>query len=109
MVSQILAHTLGDKFDAVAATKKSLCGCTHLSRDEVVAEIKAKGLTSIKEVMNVLEWNNEEGCSKCRPALNYYLGMIYMDAYKYDRDSRLVNEKMHANIQNDGTYSIVPR
>lgn len=109
MVSQILAHTLGDKFDAAAAAKTSLCGCTTLSRDEVVAEIKAKGLTSIKEVMNVLGWNNEEGCTKCRPALNYFLGMIYMDAYKDDRDSRLVNEKMHANIQKNGTYSVVPR
>jgi nitrite reductase (NADH) large subunit len=109
VVSQILAHTLGDKFDAAAATKTSLCGCTTLSRDEVVAEIKEKGLTSIKEVMNVLGWNNEEGCTKCRPAINYYLGMIYMDAYKDERDSRLVNEKMHANIQKDGTYSVVPR
>jgi nitrite reductase (NADH) large subunit len=74
-----------------------------------VAEIKEKGLTSVKEVMHVLEWNNEEGCTKCRPAINYYLGMIHMDEYKDDRDSRLVNEKMHANIQKDGTYSVVPR
>ncbi|MDP4106221.1 MAG: nitrite reductase large subunit NirB [Bacillota bacterium] len=108
MVSQILAHTLGDKFDA-SAQKTSLCGCTTLSRDEVVAEIKEKGLTTIKEVMNVLEWKNEEGCTKCRPALNYLLGMIHMDEYKDDRDSRLVNEKMHANIQKDGTYTVIPR
>jgi nitrite reductase (NADH) large subunit len=109
MVSSILAHTLGDQFDEAAAQKTSLCGCTTLSRDEVVAEIKEKGLSSVKEVMNVLEWNNEEGCTKCRPAINYYLGMIHMDEYKDDRDSRLVNEKMHANIQKDGTYSVVPR
>ncbi|MBV7506241.1 nitrite reductase large subunit NirB [Bacillus sp. sid0103] len=109
MVSNILVHTLGDQFDEAAAQKTSLCGCTILSRDEVVAEIKEKGLTSVKEVMNVLEWNNEEGCTKCRPAINYYLGMIHMDEYKDDRDSRLVNEKMHANIQKDGTYSVVPR
>ena len=109
MVSNILAYTLGDQFDEAAAQKTSLCGCTTLSRDEVVAEIKQKGLTSVKEVMNVLEWNNEEGCTKCRPAINYYLGMIHMDEYKDDRDSRLVNEKMHANIQKDGTYSVVPR
>ncbi|MEH6905204.1 nitrite reductase large subunit NirB [Neobacillus drentensis] len=109
MVSSILAHTLGDQFDEAAAQKTSLCGCTTRSRDEVVAEIKEKGLTSVKEVMNVLEWNNEEGCTKCRPAINYYLGMIHMDEYKDDRDSRLVNEKMHANIQKDGTYSVVPR
>ncbi|PLS05666.1 nitrite reductase large subunit NirB [Neobacillus cucumis] len=109
MVSQILAHTLGDQFDAAAAQKTSLCGCTTLSREELVAEIKEKGLTSVKEVMNVLDWNNTEGCTKCRPAINYYLGMIHMDGYKDDRDSRLVNEKMHANIQKDGTYSVVPR
>ncbi|MEH7093669.1 nitrite reductase large subunit NirB [Neobacillus vireti] len=109
MVSQILAHTLGDQFDAAAAQKTSICGCTTLSRDELVAEIKEKGLTSVKEVMNVLDWNNTEGCTKCRPAINYYLGMIHMDEYKDDRDSRLVNEKMHANIQKDGTYSVVPR
>ena len=109
MVSSILAHTLGDQFDAAAAQKTSICGCTTISREELVAEIKAKGLTNVKEVMNVLEWNNEEGCTKCRPAINYYLGMIHMDEYKDDRDSRLVNEKMHANIQKDGTYSVVPR
>jgi nitrite reductase (NADH) large subunit len=108
MVGKILSHTLGDSFKA-DLQKISLCGCTTLTRDEVVAEMKEKGLTSIKEVMNVLGWKNEEGCTKCRPALNYYLGMIYMDEYKDDRDSRLVNEKMHANIQKDGTYSVVPR
>lgn len=108
MVGQILEYTLGDEFDA-SAQKTSLCRCTSLSRDEVIAEIKEKGLTSIKEVMNVLDWENDEGCTKCRPALNYYLGMVYMDEYKDDRDSRLVNEKMHANIQKDGSYTVIPR
>jgi len=108
MISNILSYTLGSEYDQ-SAQKESICGCTTLSRDEVVAEIKAKGLTTVKEVMNVLAWKNDEGCSKCRPALNYYLGMIYMDQYKEDRDSRLVNEKMHANIQKDGTYTVIPR
>jgi nitrite reductase (NADH) large subunit len=109
MVNDILAYTLGDQFDATAAQKTSICGCTTISREELIEEIKEKGLSSVKEVMNVLEWNNEEGCTKCRPAINYYLGMVHMDEYKDDRDSRLVNEKMHANIQKDGTYSVVPR
>ena len=107
-ISNILSYTLGAGYDQ-SSQKESICGCTTLSRDEVVAEIKEKGLTTVKEVMNVLEWKNEEGCSKCRPALNYYLGMIYMDQYKDDRDSRLVNEKMHANIQKDGSYTVIPR
>ena len=107
-ISSILSYTLGSEYDQTSQ-KESICGCTTLSRDEVVSEIKEKGLTTVKEVMNVLGWENEEGCSKCRPALNYYLGMIYMDQYSDDRDSRLVNEKMHANIQKDGTYTVIPR
>ena len=107
-ISNILSYTLGAGYDQ-SSQKESICGCTTLSRDEVVAEIKEKGLTTVKEVMNVLGWKNEEGCSKCRPALNYYLGMIYMDQYSDDRDSRLVNEKMHANIQKDGSYTVIPR
>lgn len=80
-----------------------------MSRDEVVEEIKAKGLSHTREVMNVLGWKTPEGCSKCRPALNYYLGMINPTKYEDDRTSRFVNERMHANIQKDGTYSVVPR
>lgn len=108
LISDILANTIGDQYDT-SSKKAAICGCTTMSRDEVVAEIKAKGLTNVREVMNVLGWKQEEGCSKCRPAINYYLGMIHFDGYKDERDSRLVNEKMHANIQKDGTYSVVPR
>ncbi len=108
LISDILEHTLGDQYDA-GAKKAGICSCTDLSRDDLVAQIKEKGLSNIKEVMYVLGWKQEEGCSKCRPAINYYLGMIYQDQYKDDRDSRLVNEKMHANIQKDGSYTVVPR
>lgn len=108
LISDILSYTLGDQYDS-STKKAAICRCTTLSRDEVVAEIKEKGLSNVREVMNVLGWKEEDGCSKCRPAINYYLGMIYRDQYKDDRDSRLVNEKMHANIQKDGTYSVVPR
>jgi nitrite reductase (NADH) large subunit len=108
LVAELLQLTLGEEFDA-SAQKEAICGCTTRSRDEVIAEIKAKGLKTTKEVMNVLEWKTDEGCSKCRPALNYYLGMIYPTEYEDERESRFVNERMHANIQKDGTYSVVPR
>ncbi len=108
LVEEILQHTLGSDFDA-SAQKEAICSCTTLSRDEVVEEIKAKGLSHTREVMNVLGWKTPEGCSKCRPALNYYLGMINPTKYEDERTSRFVNERMHANIQKDGTYSVVPR
>ncbi|MFP5111935.1 nitrite reductase large subunit NirB [Bacillaceae bacterium C204] len=108
LVAEVLQLTLGSEFDS-SIQKEAICSCTTLSRDEVVEEIKAKGLTHIREVMNVLGWMTEEGCSKCRPALNYYLGMVNPIDYKDERESRFVNERMHANIQKDGTYSVVPR
>lgn len=107
VVEQILQYVLGDGF--TQAAKKGICGCTTLGRDEIVAEIKAKGLQTTREVMNVLGWSQPEGCSKCRPAINYYLGMIYPDTHEDEKESRFVNERMSANIQKDGTYTVVPR
>ncbi|SFF22090.1 nitrite reductase (NADH) large subunit [Paenibacillus catalpae] len=89
--------------------KEGICGCTEHSRDEIVAAIKEMRLMSVKEVMNVMEWKNEEGCTKCRPSLNYYLGMLWPAEYKDQKESRFTNERYHANIQKDGTYSVVPR
>ena len=108
MISELLEITLGDKFDA-SAQKESLCGCTSLSRDEVVEAIREKNLMHTREVMNVLNWNTSDGCSKCRPALNYYLGMIHPVEYEDENESRYVNERLHANIQKDGSFGVVPR
>jgi nitrite reductase (NADH) large subunit len=108
LVAELLQHTLGYGFDS-SVQKEAICSCTTLSRDEILDEITFKGLTHIKEIMIVLGWMTEEGCSKCRPALNYYLGMIDPINYQDEKESRLVNERMHANIQRDGTYSVVPR
>ncbi|MNW39076.1 Nitrite reductase [NAD(P)H] [compost metagenome] len=89
--------------------KEGICGCTTLSRDEIVESIKTMGLKSVKEVIHVLDWNQPEGCSKCRPSLNYYLGMIWPTEYRDEKESRFANERYHANIQKDGTFSVVPR
>ncbi|TYP70768.1 nitrite reductase large subunit NirB [Paenibacillus methanolicus] len=107
LVGDVLTYVLGA--DGVKTVKEGMCGCTTLGRDEVVEAIRDMHLTTSKEVMNVLGWTNEEGCSKCRPALNYYLGMAWPDEHEDERESRFVNERNHANIQKDGTYSVVPR
>ncbi|MFP3122412.1 nitrite reductase large subunit NirB [Ectobacillus funiculus] len=107
LVEDVLTYVLGA--DGVQAGAEGMCGCTKLGREEVVEAIRTMKLTTTKEVMNVLEWENEEGCSKCRPALNYYLGMVWPEEHEDERESRFVNERNHANIQKDGTYSVVPR
>nr|WP_145157388.1 nitrite reductase large subunit NirB [Paenibacillus terrae] len=109
MVEAILAHTLGDKFDASAQKAAGMCACTTLTRDEVVAAIREKGLQSPRETRIVLGFASEEGCSKCRPALNYYLRMLHPETYADDKASRYVNERMEGNMQKDGTFSVIPR
>lgn len=109
LVEQLLQLALGDDYDATGAKKTGICGCTTLSRDEIVAEIRNKRLTHVRETMHVLGWTQAEGCSKCRPALNYYLGMIWPQEHEDERDSRFVNERLHGNIQKDGTFSVIPR
>ena len=59
--------------------------------------------------MQELGWKTVGGCASCRPALNYYLLADWPLDYRDDRQSRFVNERNHANIQKDGTYSVVPR
>jgi nitrite reductase (NADH) large subunit len=107
LVEQLMVATLGDAYnpDVVAA----MCPCTDLGHGDVRRLIKAKELKTIPEVMQVLEWKTSCGCSKCRPALNYYLVADWPEAYADDYQSRFINERVHANIQKDGTYSVVPR
>lgn len=107
LVEGLLALYAGDATGEMV--KEGICGCTPLSRDEIVGQIVRLGLKSVKETMHVLEWRQEEGCSKCRPALNYYLGMLWPEEYADEKESRFANERYHANIQRDGTYSVVPR
>ncbi len=107
LVEQVMALTLGDAYQPNAV--EPVCGCTDLGHDEVRRLIRAKGLKTIPAVMQELEWKTSCGCAKCRPALNYYLVCDYPDAYADDYQSRFINERVHANIQKDGTYSVVPR
>ena len=106
LVENILALTLGED---VQSGPKTMCKCTSFGHDDVRREIVAQGMTSIPEVMQKLHWSTPDGCSSCRPALNYYLLCALPGVYVDDQQSRFVNERMHANIQKDGTYSVVPR
>lgn len=107
LVEQLLTLTLGDRYNPAAISP--MCGCTALGHHEVRRLIRAKSLKTIPAVMQELEWKTSCGCAKCRPALNYYLVCDWPDEYADDYQSRFVNERVHANIQKDGTYSVVPR
>ncbi len=108
LVEKLLKLSLGDAFQ-VQTGPKPVCGCTHRGHDEVRRRIVAEGLKSAPAAMQALEWTTPDGCQSCRPALNYYLVCAWPGEYRDDKQSRFINERVHANIQKDGTYSVVPR
>jgi nitrite reductase (NADH) large subunit len=106
-VETLIVSALGDAYRS--AGRKPMCKCTDLTHEEVRGMIVAKGLDSMPGVMQELGWRTSCGCPSCRPALNYYLLCAWPLDYKDDAQSRFVNERVHANIQRDGTFSVVPR
>ncbi len=107
LVEQLMKVTLGDSYNPAAV--QPMCPCTNHGHDDVRRLIVAKALKTIPDLMHALEWKTSCGCAKCRPALNYYLIATWPGTYKDDGQSRYINERVHANIQKDGTYSVVPR
>ena len=108
LVEQILASTLGGAY-APPSTSKAVCGCTDKNHEEVREEIRSKKYLTIPEAMIGMAWRTPNGCATCRPALNYYLLSTWPHEAKDDPQSRFINERVHANIQKDGTYSVIPR
>ena len=107
VVQAILAATTGAA--APVDLAPTVCKCTDHGHDTVRRAIVGQGLKTIPAVMAALGWKTPDGCAKCRPALNYYLLCAWPGEYVDDQRSRFVNERVHANIQKDGTYSVVPR
>ena len=108
LVEELMASTLGSGFSETPQSKP-LCACTDFNHEEVRVAIIANALKSIPEVRSFLDWRSADGCHSCRPALNYYLLCAWPDEYTDDAQSRYINERIHANIQKDGSYSVVPR
>ena len=107
LVEQVMAITLGEGFEK--QTAEPMCGCTDLTHLDVRRLLAAQALKSIPALMQALEWKTSCGCAKCRPALNYYMLCAWPGEAVDDGQSRFINERVHANIQKDGTYSVVPR
>ncbi|MEP0960443.1 MAG: nitrite reductase large subunit NirB [Roseobacter sp.] len=107
LVEQLLQVTLGDEFELPAS--QNICGCTDLSHEDVRRLIKSQELHSQAAVWQELGWKTPNGCPTCRPAVNFYLLADWPIQYQDDPQSRFVNERKHANIQKDGTFSVVPR
>ncbi|MHB1249350.1 MAG: nitrite reductase large subunit NirB, partial [Polaromonas sp.] len=108
LVEQILMAAAGGDYSATPKLK-ALCGCTEHGHQAVRDAIREHRLLTIGDVYNFMEWRTPNGCASCRPAVNYYLISTWPKEAKDDPQSRYINERSHANIQKDGTYSVIPR
>ena len=108
LVEQILMFTAGGDYSATPKLK-AMCSCTDHGHQAVRDAIRSNRLMKIAEVHKFMEWKTPNGCASCRPAVNYYLISTWPKEAKDDPQSRYINERSHANIQKDGTYSVIPR
>lgn len=106
-VEALVQATLGDGYQRQEV--QPVCGCTDLGHDEVRAFIAEELVTEMSVAMRAMGWRSPDGCARCRPALNYYLLCALPEEYEDDAQARFIGERVHANIQKDGTYSVVPR
>jgi nitrite reductase (NADH) large subunit len=79
-----------------------------LSKPELVAAVREKGLRSVSAVFAALSPGGREDAAS-KPGLASLLRTIWGADYEDERDARFVNDRVHANIQNDGTFSVIPR
>jgi nitrite reductase (NADH) large subunit len=71
-----------------------------------MAAIRTHGLTSVSSVFATL--GGEED-AKSKMGLASLLKMMWGEEYVDERDARFINDRVHANIQRDGTFSVVPQ
>jgi nitrite reductase (NADH) large subunit len=87
--------------------KKVICGCVPFAEDKLRDILRSQRLKSVQEVLEI--YGNGIGCEVCKPALSYMLDMLWCGDHDEDRSARFINDRVHANIQKDGTFSVVPR
>ena len=84
-----------------------LCPCRKQTRDDVAQMIVEGGHEAVSEVSEACGTGRQ--CGLCKPALAYLVSEINDNRHREERSARHVNDRVHANVQNDGTFSVVPR
>ena len=102
---QQLLKSVVPEFEEEAKTV--LCKCIPFPEHALREIIRSQQLRSVSEVLEL--YGNGMGCEVCKPALSYLLDVVWCGDYKEDRSARFINDRVHANIQKDGTFSVVPR
>ncbi len=104
MVSELVEVTLKSLGKQV---KQEICEHFGYNRQELYDLIKINKVTSFDQALEL--FGNGSGCETCKPLLASLFSSIYMETANKQVEIQDSNDRFLANIQRNGTYSIVPR
>ncbi|HET9254398.1 MAG TPA: nitrite reductase large subunit NirB [Pseudonocardiaceae bacterium] len=107
LVAEIVTAALGDDL-RTDPTEGYYVPCIPLDKPALMAQIRARGLRSPTAVFAALSAGGAEHAGS-KMALASLLKMMWAGEYVDERDARFINDRVHANIQKDGTFSVVPQ
>ena len=79
-----------------------------LDKPSLMGQIRVRNLRSVAEVFAELSPDGVED-AKSKMGLASLLKMMWGAEAPDDREARFINDRVHANIQKDGTFSVVPQ
>ena len=104
IVESILKAVVGDQ---VEEKKNYLCACVPFPKEQLRTIIQTQRLKKVQDILEI--YGNDIGCNVCKPALSFLVDEVWLGEHEEDRSARYINDRVHANIQRDGTFSVVPR
>ncbi|MET0602275.1 MAG: nitrite reductase large subunit NirB, partial [Baekduia sp.] len=84
-----------------------LCPCRRQTREDLAQIVREEGIESVSELSESCGAGRD--CGACKPGLAYLVSEIQNGRFREERHARFINDRVHANIQNDGTFSVIPR
>jgi len=105
LVAQLLESYLGEV--AYDPSEHFYVPGIPLEKSQLVGEIRNRGIKSVSEAFAQLTGGTEDPGSKV--GLASLLKTLWPGEYEDERDARFINDRVHANIQKNGTFSVVPR
>ncbi len=106
MVTEIVEWACGGETEEDPSVHYYVPG-VPLTKPELIRAIQKHNLRSVSAVFDVLAGGKEDAASK--PGLASLLKTLWKGEYEDQKDARFINERVHANIQKDGTFSVVPQ
>jgi nitrite reductase (NADH) large subunit len=106
LVAQIVEWAAGGEVEEDPSANWYVPGVA-LDKPALMAAVREQGLKSVSAVFDALAGGVEDAKSKM--GLVSLLRMMWGDEYEDERGARFINDRVHANIQRDGTFSVVPQ